>query len=110
MKSTANRFGNAGVAASADSESSHGRHIVTPAPRSTVRREIRAIYVATFLGAPQALNPHLMSGLRVLPPSLRLRRGTPERLARRRPRPPWSHVIIGRPRRAGSGTAGWSQS
>src|SRR5438477_9506599 len=52
MKSTANRFGNAGpegdvgnadVDARADTESSHGRHIVTPAPRSTVRREIRAI-------------------------------------------------------------------
>src|SRR6266508_502066 len=52
MKSTANRFGNAGpegdvgnadVDARADTESSHGRHIVTPAPRSTVRREMRAI-------------------------------------------------------------------
>src|SRR5262249_26978334 len=45
MKSTAKRLGNGfeDVAASADSDSSHGRHIVTPAPRSTVRRSMRAI-------------------------------------------------------------------
>src|SRR5712692_10589635 len=46
MKSTAKRFGNAapdgvaGVAARADKDSSHGRHIVTPTPRSAARRSI----------------------------------------------------------------------
>ena len=40
MNITAKRFGNAfeGVAANADSDSSHGSAMVTPAPRRTVRR------------------------------------------------------------------------
>src|SRR5215208_690072 len=42
MNRTANRFGKGeldGVAANADSESSHGSAMVTPAPRRTVRRD-----------------------------------------------------------------------
>src|SRR5687767_12229263 len=40
MKSTAKRFGNGeDVAANADIDSSHGNAMVTPAPRSTVRRD-----------------------------------------------------------------------
>src|SRR5664279_2175082 len=38
MKSTAKRFGGLGTAA-ADSDSSHGKAIVTPVPRRNVRRE-----------------------------------------------------------------------
>src|SRR5437867_11500806 len=44
MNSTPNRFGNPApgvVSAKAGSDSSHGRAMVTPAPRSTVRREMR---------------------------------------------------------------------
>src|SRR5579862_4196096 len=46
MNSTPNRFGNAdagGVSAKACKDSSHGNAMVTPAPRRTVRREMRGV-------------------------------------------------------------------
>src|SRR5436190_22404390 len=82
MKSTANRFGKAALdgvaAAKADKESSHGRHIVTPTPRSTVRRSTRAISSpASDVSAP-TLILSLSTSLRALryggPPSLQRRR------------------------------------
>src|ERR1700730_11700866 len=71
MKSTAKRFGKAPpgavVAAKADNDSSHGRHIVTPTPRSTVRRSIlgcvRSILVRLFArGIGSAFRQALRAG------------------------------------------------
>src|SRR5260370_38949815 len=61
MKSTAKRLGKAsleGVAAKVDKDSSHGRHIVTPTPRSTVRR-------STLLCARSAILVRRLSARRI---------------------------------------------
>src|SRR5712692_3854592 len=49
MNRTAKRLGNDGVSAHAFTDSNHGKAIVTPTPRSTVRLEI---FIASILFTP----------------------------------------------------------